>query len=173
MFATSIKIFLIGKKCAWSLDLYEWKVKLEPCILDPFDFRSSEATLVNDWLSKRALISWFNFDLSRKHFYTGSDYPLIQAYIRALSQTRSKWLVVVSWHKNWRYSMQEYWVIICQSFWLQAQSLICQTFWLQAHSLIFILTASSESNLSIILTARSEPNSSIILTASSESENLG
>ena len=82
-------------------------------------------------------------------------------YNSIVSDTVQVTIVVVSW------------VIICQSFWLQAQSLICQTFWLQVHSLIFILTASSESNLSIILTARSEPNSSIILTASSESENLG
>lgn len=32
-----------------------------------------------DWLSKRALVVWFNFDLMRKCFYTGhlSDYPCI------------------------------------------------------------------------------------------------
>ena len=83
--------FLIGKKCAWSLDhlfksswslhfFYRSKVELELCVLDPLIFVVWRWPWSLDWLSKRALITQFNFDPGRKRFYVGyiSDYPLKQ-----------------------------------------------------------------------------------------------
>ena len=76
--------FLIGKKCAWSLDhshlrlLIAWfsRVNGQTAATSTWsiDFSSSGGHL--DWPSKRALIAWFKFDPSCKRFYTGhiSDY---------------------------------------------------------------------------------------------------
>ena len=89
-FATGIKIFDWQKVCliAWSSlqklliasFFYRSKVELELCILDPLIFVVWRWPWSLDWLSKWALITWFNFDPSRKRFYMGyiSDYPLKQ-----------------------------------------------------------------------------------------------
>ena len=57
---------------------YGSKVKLESHVLDPLIFTVRMLPWLLDRLSKRALITWFNFDPGCKRFYTGhiSDYPL-------------------------------------------------------------------------------------------------
>ena len=59
-FATGIKFF-------WLFDFS--KVKLQPRILDPLIFSARRLPWSLDRFSKRALIAWYNFDPSRKHFY--------------------------------------------------------------------------------------------------------
>ena len=99
--------FLIGKKCAWlsirSLDFCGSKVELEPCNLIFTVWRWPWSL---DQLSKRALIIWFNFDLSHKCFYTGhiSDYPLCfvtrikMVSMSILSKDQNNQKPTVWWH---------------------------------------------------------------------------
>ena len=47
-------------------------LKLQPHVLDPLIFTAQILPWSLDRLSKRALIGWFNFDPSHKHFNTGT-----------------------------------------------------------------------------------------------------
>ena len=87
-FATGIKMFDRQKVCLivpfwsfWSLDFQWVKVKLLPCVLNPLIFAVWRSPWSLDWLSKRTLIAWFNFDPVCKRFYTGhiSDVSLTNA----------------------------------------------------------------------------------------------
>ena len=81
-FWSGVKIFDRQEVCliAWlsllKLIFYGSNIRMQLSILD---FCSSEVTLIPWSALKRALITWFNSDLGRKHFYTGhiNDNPLI------------------------------------------------------------------------------------------------
>ena len=71
------------KRYAWLLDslwVKGWIICscMCACTLDRLIIADRRLPWSLDQLSKRALITWFNFDPGRKHFYTGhlSDYPM-------------------------------------------------------------------------------------------------
>ena len=111
-FATGIKIFDWQEMClivhsklliAWFL----WvKGQIGAMQFDPLIFTVRRWPWSLDQLSKRALIIWFNFDLSHKCFYTGhiSDYPLCfvtrikMVSMSILSKDQNNQKPTVWWH---------------------------------------------------------------------------